>query len=179
LKEQDYFAPSNWVFLNAHDSDVGSTGPTLMNNSALVFQIGKAGIGFLLNKNHLGGIGGQAFSMQACPSGSGVFAGTAFLNSFLYVPCTSGIVALQVNFLVPSFSVLWNGPAFHAGPPIISGGALWTVDTTNAVLHALNLTNGNSLYSFNLGAVAHFTTPSASTGRIFVAANNTIDAFNA
>ena len=48
LKVLDWFAAPNWVQLNEGDLDLGSTGPILLN-SDFIFQIGKDGIGYLLD----------------------------------------------------------------------------------------------------------------------------------
>src|SRR5205807_747858 len=61
LKLADSFAPTNWAALNASDGDLGSTGPVLLPNNR-VFQVGKAGVGYLLDSTHLGGVGGQVFT---------------------------------------------------------------------------------------------------------------------
>src|SRR5207244_5841355 len=50
----DYFAPANWLALDNADVDLGSVGPTLLGNN-LLFQIGKEGVGYLLDTNSLGG----------------------------------------------------------------------------------------------------------------------------
>jgi hypothetical protein len=98
LKLLDWFAPTNWSELNAGDTDLGSTGPIILNSN-FIFQIGKEGIGYLLDAKKLGGIGGQLFSAQVCngPYG-GAFGGLAFSPPYLIVPCAGGIVTLKMNF---------------------------------------------------------------------------------
>src|SRR5207245_8979221 len=61
LKVVDSFTAADWADLNRRDVDIGSTGPLLAGPN-LIFQVGKAGIGYLLRPDHLGGVGGQAFS---------------------------------------------------------------------------------------------------------------------
>ena len=61
LVRRDIFAPSDWVHLNRTDLDLGSVGPTPLDDGR-VFQVGKEGIGYLLNAGRLGGVGGQLFS---------------------------------------------------------------------------------------------------------------------
>ena len=60
-RRRDAWAPADWPVLNAADSDVGSISPAPVG-SGLLFQGGKSGVGYLLHADHLGGIGGQAFS---------------------------------------------------------------------------------------------------------------------
>jgi hypothetical protein len=54
----DWFAPSNWVELNNGDTGLGSTSPTIVERG-LVFQVGKEGVGYLLNFSSLGHVGGN------------------------------------------------------------------------------------------------------------------------
>ena len=77
----------------------------------------------------------------------------------------------------PSFNVAWRGPGFDAGPPIVAGGAVWTVDIPGGVVYALSLTDGHVLFRSSLGGVAHFSTPASGGGRVYVAANDQIIAF--
>ena len=168
LQEASYFAPTNWAALNSGDTDLGSVGPTILNNQT-IFQIGKAGVGYLLNASNLGGIGGEEFSAQVC---SGAYGGIAYAPHFLFVPCTDGLVALRVNLTSRSFTKVWSGPQFDAGPPIVAGHAVWLIDVSSGVLYALNETTGSTIFTYQIGSVAHFSTPSCADGRIFVEAND-------
>lgn len=112
-KVVDWFAPSNWADLDDSDIDLGSVGPSVLsgnynfvsdegknhnNNtteSSEVFQIGKEGIGYLLNGEKLGGIDGQIFSAHVCDKGA--YGGTAYAAPYLYVPCREGLVALYLQ----------------------------------------------------------------------------------
>lgn len=175
LRELDYFAPTNWATLNSGDTDLGSVGPTILNDD-IIFQIGKQGVGFLLRAKNLGGIGGQAFSAQVCAGEA--YGGTAFDAPYLYVACSSGLVALKVNLAShsESFTKLWTGPRFDAGPPIVAGNAVWAVDTGRGMLYAFNETSGGIISSYHIGSAVHFTTPSSAGDYIFVAAQNQIEA---
>jgi len=59
---QDLFTPSNFVALNAGDTDLGSTAPLVLPSQPgsttpdLVFIAGKQGVGYLLNRANLGGL---------------------------------------------------------------------------------------------------------------------------
>ena len=173
LQEVDYFAPTNWAALNSGDIDLGSVGPAILNNQT-IFQIGKEGVGYLLDASHLGAVGGQEFSAQVCSGGA--FGGTAYAAPFLYVPCTGGLVALRVNVTSHSFTKLWTGPQFDAGPPIVSGNVVWDIDTSGGTLYALNESSGSVIFTYQIGSVAHFVTPSSADGRIFVGAQDGVEA---
>jgi outer membrane protein assembly factor BamB len=174
LKEIGWFAPSNWAALNQGDVDLGSVGPAILSNG-LAFQIGKEGVGYLLTPDSLGGVGGEAFSASVC---SAAFGGTASQDSLVYVPCTDGLVALRVDSAGPSFSVAWRTPAFDAGPPIVAGGSIWSVDIGSGDLIAFDAGGGHEVFRASLGTVTHFTTPTAVGGRLYVAATDRILAFS-
>lgn len=176
LKVMGYFAPTEWVTLNRDDADLGSLGPAVVGPSTL-FQIGKEGIGYLLNASQLGGVGGQTFAARVCDES---FGGTAYVAPFIFVPCINGLFELKVANN-GTFSTILTVGGFSAGPPIVTGGVVWTVDGTRAMLYGLSAATGYEAYSFSLGNVAHtpcFTpTPAAGDGQIFVAANNRIMSF--
>lgn len=78
-----------------------------------------------------------------------------------------------------SFAVKWRGPSFWAGPPIVSGGLIWTVDLDNGTLYAFDQSSGNTLIQQDLGGnVVHFATPSSATGKIFVPVYDRIMSFS-
>ncbi|MDP9342671.1 MAG: PQQ-binding-like beta-propeller repeat protein [Actinomycetota bacterium] len=174
LKEIGWFAPSNWAALDQGDIDLGSVGPAVLSNG-LAFQIGKEGVGYLVRPGDLGQIGGEAFSASVC---SAAFGGTASMGAFVYVPCTDGLVALKVDSAGPSFSVAWRTPGFEAGPPIVSGGAVWSVDIGSGDLVAFDSADGHEVFRAPLGAVTHFATPAAVSGRLYVAATDRVVAFS-
>jgi len=174
----DWFAPSNWAQLNAADLDLGSTEPMFLNSS-LLFQIGKGGIGYLLNATNLGHVGGQLYSSTVCASGGGAYGGLAYSFPYLVVPCSNGVVALKVNLGVnPSFTVVWSGPNYLAGPPIIAGNAVWDVDVSHGLIYALSLNSGQKLFQDTIGSLpTHFNSLSAADGQIFVSANRQLLAY--
>jgi outer membrane protein assembly factor BamB len=169
LQELGFFAPSNWAQLNAADTDLGSVGPVFVSGHTL-FQIGKEGVGYLLNASALGGIGGQLFSANVC---SGAYGGLAYSQSYVFIPCTDGLVAVKVTG--SSFQVAWRSTDFFAGPPIITGNAIWTVDRSGT-LHVFTL-DGREKFTFEVGTVDNFITPSSGSGKVFVAAGDQILAF--
>jgi outer membrane protein assembly factor BamB len=173
----NYFAATDWVYTNAKDLDLGSTGATLLSKG-LVFSIGKDGIGYVLNASNLGGIGGQLYNATVCGP-SGAWGSTAYSNGIIYVPC--GNLGLHALSLVQTasgnyeFASLWNTTVgAWAGPSILAYGAVWSVNILGNTLFALNPGNGSVISQISLSPFEHFTTPSAGNGFIFVAANQTI-----
>jgi outer membrane protein assembly factor BamB len=185
----DWWVPSEWDFMNATDTDLGSVGPAIVGTSNnLVFQIGKSGWGYLVSTT-LSGSGGvhfgsELFSGQVCNAATTartafdqVFGGVAYADPYIYVPCPEGIKALQLA-AGPSFSIAWSSPSFHPGPPIVAGGVVWAMDTNNGSLFGLNATTGMARFNVaNLGPMTHFTTPTAGQGRIYVPVADTVMAF--
>lgn len=187
----DFFAPSNWADLSAADADLGSTGPVLLD-SGTVLQVGKAGIGYLLRAESLGEMGGQLFQAPVCAGGA--YGAGAHRGSTAYIPCRDGLVAVQVQN--SSFSVLWHGPQFNAGPTTITDDAIWTLDGNTTAMYALNPEDGSVLFQEPASQapnivqralqrvlrqspteIPHFLSPSAAGGRLFHSRGKTIVVF--
>jgi outer membrane protein assembly factor BamB len=169
-KQQDFYRASNSAQLNQSDTDLGSVGPTLIAPNRL-FVIGKEGLGLILNADHLGGTGGQIFSQHVCSSGA--FGGLAFQAGIVYVPCQDGLYALKLNG--DSFSTAWKADG-STGPPILAGGAVWTID--GSTLRAYAAATGGSIGTFDLGnQTTHFPSPAAGGGMLFAPAGSAVVAF--
>jgi hypothetical protein len=170
----DSWAPTDWKSLNASDGDEGSSGPVLLP-AGRVFQIGKTGVGYLLNAAHLGGIGGELHSGKVC-TGAGVWGAVGHHGDSLYVPCSGGVV--QVTVHGDSFTVGWTTGVSTPGPTVVTPAAVWTVETANGHLLALDPSTGNILASLAIGNVpSRFTVPAAGGGRVVVAADRRISAY--
>ena len=168
LRPSGFFAPSNAPALSASDLDLGSTGPVLVPG-ARAFIIGKTGVGYLLSTRRLGGIGHPLASHSICGA---AYGGDAYASGTIYVPCTDGIVAIRLSGdrLIPAWS---QGAA--SLPPILAGPGLWAVG--GGSLDQLDPHSGRVRFSSSIGDPAHFATPAASGGRIFVAAGGRVYAF--
>jgi len=201
LKIDSYFAPNDWAQRNAEDLDLGSGSPIILPDSDLVFEIGKAGAngvstGFVLDESKLGGINHPLFSGTVCPGGGYVFGANASVlltvsgkkRDYLYVPCPSGTVALEVNYgshgLHPTFSVKWQASSGDPnGPPIIAGGLVWSLATDAdggggpSDLYGMSPTTGKVLVAMPVNPVEHFATPGAGDGMMFVSSQSGVQAF--
>lgn len=164
LKLRDWFAPSDWASLNRSDQDLGSISPALLGNG-LVWISGKGATGYLLHQDHLGHVGGQAASGQACTS----FGGTAYAAGTLYVACSGELLAVRVDASGQGFSVRWRRPLGSPGAPIVADGAVWVVDVGSGSLLALDPGDGRRRFSDPGGPAAHFATPAASGERVYAA----------
>lgn len=170
----DAWAPKNWKALNASDGDVNSTGAVLVGGNR-IFQIGKQGLGYLLDATHLGGIGGELHSTQVC-NGSGAYGAVAQDNGTLFVPCTNGVV--QVHVTSDALSRGWAASMTSPGPTVVSNGIVWTINSKAGDLVALDEATGRTLGTQHLGDVpSRFTSPGLGNGEIVAAANRTVYAF--
>ncbi len=168
-----YFAPSNWISLNATDTDLGSVGATVLPSLGVVVAIGKQGVAYVLKAGSLGGVGGQVASRAVC---SGAWGGTASSRSTVFVPCADGLYALSVGS--GSIDVAWHAPHPELGSPIVAAGAVWAIEPASGNLFALDPSSGAVLYSVGLGSAEHFSTPAATEGFVVAPAGTAVVAIS-
>ena len=116
---QSYFAPANWISLNATDTDLGSVGAALLPSLGVVVTVGKEGVAYLLNADQLGGIGGQLAARQVC---AGAWGGMAWTGSTVFIPCADSLVALTVTST--TIGVAWKAAHPVLGSPIVAAGGM-------------------------------------------------------
>jgi outer membrane protein assembly factor BamB len=160
LKLEDGFAPDQWRQDNASDADLGSLGPVLLPDG-LVFIAGKAGTGYLLHAEALGGVGGQALTKQVCHA----YGGAAVVGSIVFVPCNEGVQQLEIS-PAPSLNLGWQS-AGVPGSPVVGGHTVYTLDR-NGTLYALDIGTGKPRASVKVGSTSRFSTPTLFQDRIFV-----------
>ena len=152
LKVVGYFAPTDWARLSAADLDLGSTGPAVLPGG-LAAQVGKDGVGYLVDTGHLGGVGGQVATAQVCESGAGAYGADAVSGNTVYFPCQGGLVAVAAKGR--SMHVLWRG-AGDEGSPVVAGGRIFE-ETGNGTLQAFSPASGKVLQTLELSSpVTHF-----------------------
>ena len=139
----------------------------------LVYQGGKNGNGYLVSTASLGHIGGELFSAPVCDS----FGSDAYAYGILYVACTNGVHALNIDSANHRFAARWTGPPDANGPPIISGGLVWVTATGSSKLYGLDPLTGAVKVTQVTPAMEHFVTPAASDGRLFLATGTTLSAY--
>ena len=164
---KSYFAPANWIALNASDTDLGALGVTLLPGAALA--VGKDGIAYLLRADQLGGVGGETAKRALC---AGAFGGTAVKGSTVFVPCTDGLYALSIG--PNGMNVAWHVSRPALGSPILSAGAVWAIDQSSATLFALDPSSGAVVYSTGLPSGRHFNTPAATEGFVVAPAGRAV-----
>jgi outer membrane protein assembly factor BamB len=173
LKLADSFAPEDWVELNRGDVDLGSVSPALLGDR--VFTSGKAGIGYLLDAAHLGGIGGALHQEKICDGG--VYGGLAHDDTTVLVPCTAGELEAFTTSDT-SFATGWTAAIDEPGPPIVAGQLVWVLEVGDGVLHAFDRATGKPKFDADVGSVTHFSAPAAGHGRVVVAAGGRVHAFS-
>lgn len=173
LSLMQYFAPATWASDNASDFDLGSAQVALVGGQA--FVAGKSHIGYLLEGSRLGGIGPAEAQLPVCGSDPG--GGIAQSGSTVYVPCGSGLEALQIVASPPSMKILWQSPIPNSGPAVIAGGLVWTL-TTDGVLYGLSPATGSAVVTEAIGPEAnHFPTPTVADGLLLAPSSDQVHAF--
>ena len=173
LSQEQLFAPADWLTQNQGDEDLGSSPPAFIGNGT-IFQAGKSQTGYLLNQADLGGVGGEITSAPVCSTPGDVDGGDAVVGTVVYIPCQSGIEAIQTS---PSISVLWQASDGIGAPPIAAGGLIWSI--ANGDLDGLDQSTGAVVRSVALGPEAnHFPTPSVGDGLLLAPTSDQVVAFS-
>jgi outer membrane protein assembly factor BamB len=165
LQLEDGFAPVSWPNDNSHDLDLGSMAPVLLADG-LIYADGKSGYGYLLQADHLGGVGGQLQTLAVCRA----FGGAAVSSQGIYIPCTDGLRQL----LLPTIShpaqlqLGWQAPHRIIGSPVIGGNTVYSLDPFGGVLYALDAGSGTTRATIKVGIASRFATPSISGSKVFV-----------
>ncbi len=163
----DYWAPTNWFELDAHNRDLGSSGPLLVDvpgatPSSLVVAMGKDDTAYLLNRSNLGGVADPVASLQItdCCNLLHQAAATYRTNHGTYVAfrphgarlSTFRITATSPPAIVLDWSVVrGNG---GCGSPFVSSTdgthnmIVWVVGTEgDQRLHGYDGDTGNVVYA--------------------------------
>jgi outer membrane protein assembly factor BamB len=165
LQVESIFTPTNFQALSAGDLDLGSTEPALLPDG-LVFQIGKQGVGYLLDGNQLGGTGGELASSDLCEGG---FGGDAVDGDVVVFSCYNSLHVIRViPGTRPAFHLGWSVQGSNPGPPIIAGGVIWDV-SHGGTLSGYRLSDGKLVFSASTAPVqTDFPSLSASGTRLVV-----------
>lgn len=173
MKLLQYFAPAGWAADNSRDLDM-SAEPALLPGGRVLIA-GKAGIAYLLDAAHLGGIGRELASTQPV-CGANIDGGVAVAGRTVYLPCVSGILAVRADAAPPGLRLLWASRT-GGGPPIVAGGLVWTISRAGW-LYGLDPQTGKVRQQAPAGTGAnHFPTPSAGAGLLLAPAGNRVVAF--
>ena len=171
LAVQSLFTPSNYQSLSANDQDLGSTAPALLPNGQ-VFEVGKQGVGYVLNGTRLGGTGGELTSASVCEGG---FGGDAVDGSTVVFSCYRSLHAVQVTGgAKPQLKTAWSVTSGNPGPPIVAGRVVWDVDR-NGTLTGYRLSDGHQVFRAKDAApTTSFPSPAASGTQLVVPAGTQV-----
>ncbi len=199
----DVWAPSNWFSLDQSDTDVGGSGPLLVDvpgatPSELVLALGKDGNAYLLDRNNLGGVLGSPVT-QAHVSNSAIIqaAVTYRTNQGTYVAIRasgSTLVAFRINAGNPPTisSPVWTksvsqgcGSPFVTSTDGTNNTIVWVTagPSNQARLQGFDGDTGADVFTGGgpneviAGTRSYNTTGIAARGRIYVAADNRVYAF--
>ncbi len=197
----DWFAPSNWKALDAGDVDLGGTAPVPVDvpgakPSTLAVALGKDGKIYLLDRAHLGNVGGQAAVAQvagdeiinaaiAYTTSRGTYV--AFKGTGTSCPGGQGgdLTGIRIGAASPpTIITAWCASQNGLGSPMVTttdGHAeaiVWSVGAEgDGRLHAFDGDTGGEIASVAVGAVRRYQTPIAAGGRLYVAADGAVRAF--
>jgi outer membrane protein assembly factor BamB len=203
----DFFAPVDWPTLDATDSDLGGSGPVLLEvpgttPSRLVVALGKNGDAYLIDRANMGGV--SAGLARRRVSGDPIITAAASYstNRGTYVvlkgggiDCPAGqsgdLTAIRIEATAPpTITVAWCANQNGGGSPIVTT----TDGRSEAVVWSIGAQGDNRLYAFDgdtgqvlLGdgsadnvmspRIRRYQTPIAAKGRIFVATDTRLYAF--
>jgi len=203
--KRDFFAPTDWHRLDQSDLDLGGSNPLPFDipggRDALVMALGKDGRAYLLDRNNLGGIGGnlavEVVSQQPIRTAPAVYpvGGDVFVALQARGPrClehgserTTDLVVLKVSGgSRPSLSTAWCGAVRGGGSPIVtttdgrSNPIVWMVGAEgDNRLHGFRGDTGAPLPKADLAmtGLRHFQTLIAARDRLYVGADGRVYAF--
>jgi hypothetical protein len=192
----DYFIPANVVFINNNDMDLSACSPVVLPDQDgpfphVLIATGKQGIIYVLNRDNLGLFGvsdsqiiqelqGVIGNMRGAPAywnGRVYFSAKAdFLKAFsvsggmLSTPPVAQTTAKLTGAHSPAVSANGNTNGIIW---VINGGKLDAYDAmTLAMLYNTKLVVGDAL-----PPVGHFATQTVANGRVYIATQNSLEAY--
>lgn len=197
---ESYFETSDARALDLMDLDIGSVTPVVLpdvGGAHLLWQGGKAGVSYLLNRDNLGGVGGQ-LAQERFFSGGNFGAAAAWsdgTDTYVFVPgrgtrsgCSGsgGIMAVRVT--ANSMDTAWcSATVANPNPPAVSsngntGGVLWVAGagstaTTAGTLRAIDIADGSEIFSGAPPSVRQWTPVVVADGRVYVTGWRTVSMF--
>jgi hypothetical protein len=205
--KRDFFAPTDWRALDSFDADLGGTNALPLDVSgqngrqALILALGKDGRGYLMDRNNLGGIGGnfavETVSKRPIRTAPAVYPVAA--DAYVAVQASgarcpsrvpdNGLTVLKISAgMPPTMTTAWCGSVQGAGAPIVTTSdgrfdpIVWMVGAEgDDRLHGFKGDTGEPLAAGDAGArmtgLQHFQTLIAAGDRLYVTAEGRVYAF--
>ncbi len=196
---RDYYAPSNWKELDDADLDMSGVSPLpidLPDGAHRIVALGKDGDAYLLDRAHLGGIGGQIAITRV--AGTRIITGPAtypgdggdlvvFQSQRVLCPngrAVAGIGALAAT--ARNIAPAWCAPLDGRGAPIVTT----TDGRANPIVWVMGAEGDNRLHAYRgdtgqalltgadrIDGLRRFATMLVAEGRLYVAADGRVVAF--
>ena len=201
--KRNFFAPSDWRALDDRDADLGGSNAVPLDvpgagaTQALVLALGKDRKAYLLDRNNLGGIGGQlveaTVSQSAIltapavyPAGDGLFVALQAPGARCPKGGESGLTVLDIKpGAPPTITTAWCGAVRGRGAPMVTttdGRAdpiVWIAGAEgDNRLHGFRGDTGEALFASEpLNALRRFQSAIATPDRLYVGADGRVYAF--
>jgi len=199
----DYFTPSNQLYLNLADIDVGSAGQVVLPDSAgsaahphLLLAGSKEGTMFLLDRDNMGQFNPSTNRVVQTVIGalSGMWCTPAWFNGlFFYIGAGDHVKSFSLSNGAINPTPIGQGTnSLNNSTPSISANGtnnaiLWALQTysSDAILHAYNATNvAQELYNSSqnssrdgLGPPAKWAVPTVANGKVYVGTVGALSVF--
>ncbi len=192
-----YFEPSDARSLDSQDLDIGSISPLLLPAIAgaprLIWQGGKAGVSYLLNRDNLGG-STAAIAQTRFFSGGNYGAAATWSNgtdTFAFIPgrgtragCSGSGGVMAVRITAGAMTTAWcSGTISNPNPPAVSSngnsnGILWVAGAgSGATLRAIDVSTGMEIFADAPPSVRQWTPVVVADGRVYVTGSSTVSLY--
>jgi outer membrane protein assembly factor BamB len=191
-----YFEASDARLLDLQDLDIGSVAPVLLPPIAgaprMLWQGGKAGVSYLVDRENLGGAVGPIFQARYF-SGGNFGAAATWSNgtqTYVFAPgrgtrsnCagSGGVMALRVNG--SALETAWcSATVSNPSPPAVSSngnasGLLWVAGTSPATLRAIEIATGMEVFADAPPSVRQWTPIVVADGRVYVTGASSVSLY--
>lgn len=204
----DYFVPTDFESLDNQDLDLGGMAPLPLdipdsdgNTAHWILQIGKGGVVYILNRNNLGGIGGEVYHKKVAEAAVVVkgaefptASGATFVFPGIGPGCPAGssgmgLIALGIAATpAPSVNTQWCAPQGSLGVPSVTttdgvtDPVVWITTTGNQYLLGYRGDTGALIAQTGpdndcLATITAHTTVLSAEGRLFTGGQGKVCAF--
>jgi hypothetical protein len=194
----DYWSPTNWKSLDNSDTDIGGSGPLLVDvpgatPSSFVVSLGKDGNAYLLDRGNLGGVSAPVAQLHV--AGNEIIQAAATyrtsIGTYVAFRDSSGMVtALRINPTnLATITKVWNVSQNGRGSPFVTSTdgtnnvIVWVVGSEgDQRLHGYDGDTGNVVFGGGgtnelMTGTRRYNTGIAVHGRIYLTSDNKVYSF--